>query len=903
MIKLSVSQFCCSILLSIGALVFTSYTSVDDPFGLLIKRFENYNQSHPQEKVHLHLDKPYYAAGDNIWFKAYLTNSLTSGPSTISGILNVELLDQKDSLIQQMKLPVISGVSWGNISLSNRYKEGNYRIRAYTSWMKNAGQDFYFDKTIKIGNSWSNTVFTTANYTIDKLGEKHNIISTITLTDKQGMPFTDRNVKYEVLFNGKIEKKGKAISNGQGKVTFSFLNTEPEKFKEARILITFSLPNKQVVTREILYNKIAEKTDVQFFPEGGTFIQGIPNRIAIKSIDASGLGKDIKGSIVDNNGAVITAFSTRHLGMGMVKFTPEAGKRYTANFKTQSGAEQSIPFPHSIKSGYHLSVDQTEENVIVNVFTTQDFLNKGNLKLVVQHNGNILFTSKAPDSKQQITAAFQKKQFPAGIVQITLFSPDNLPVCERLIFIKNDRNRIQTKVTADKKLYALRGPIALDLAADINGKPVQGTFSVAVTNTSAIKPDSLNESNIFTSLLLTSDLTGYVEKPNYYFLSNDEKTTEDLDNLMLTQGWRRFSWTNIINNTTAKIQYPPEKTLQISGIILTRGGKPLPRSRVTLINSSGGGLSIDTLTDAEGRFNFDNLSFSDSTKFIVQAFTEKNKNNLEIKLDTARAQVISKNKNTGDLEINVNETIASYLKQSENFFDQMVRLGMLQKGTLLDEVNIVTKKNPAKYSSNLNGPGNANLLIVADQLQTCQTISQCLERGILAGLVVKDGLPYLTRMGNSSPMQLILDGINIDSATFLNINPADIQTVEVLKDLSKTAVYGRRASESGVLILTTKRAGDENFVARNSKGMIAASPKGYSLIKEFYIPAYETQVVAESDDHRSTVYWNPNIITTEKGTASVKYFNANEPGLYRVVVEGFDLQGNLSHATYEYQVK
>lgn len=157
-------------------------------------------------------------------------------------------------------------------------------------------------------------------------------------------------------------------------------------------------------------------------------------------------------------------------------------------------------------------------------------------------------------------------------------------------------------------------------------------------------------------------------------------------------------------------------------------------------------------------------------------------------------------------------------------------------GNLLKEVKIVAKKNPAKNSSNLNGPGNADFLITSEQLQTCATIMQCLE-GRVVGLTFANGIPSLMRNG-SRPMKIILDYFTVSPDALMQITPAEIQTIEVLKEIGKTAIYGQGASLSGVLIITTKRADDDNFVARNS-GIRTISPKGYHISKEFYSPNYK----------------------------------------------------------------
>lgn len=344
--------------------------------------------------------------------------------------------------------------------------------------------------------------------------------------------------------------------------------------------------------------------------------------------------------------------------------------------------------------------------------------------------------------------------------------------------------------------------MTVDLTAQFLAKPTQGSFSVSVTNTKSVTPDELNESNIFTSLLLTSDLVGYVEKPNYYLNENTAEVRANLDNLMLTQGWRRIIWNNVINNLAPNIRYQPEKSLGISGAIATLGGKMIPKTKVSLFSTSGGFLSIDTLTDESGKFNFDSLSFRDSTKFIVQARTLKGKRNVDFKMDVESNEIVTKNTNNGDVIVNVNDALSGYLQQSKNYFDELTRRGQLERSLTLKEVKIVDKKNKVKNSANLNGGGNADAVINADQLQNCITLSQCLQ-GRVAGLLLSPtGIASLTR-NNGAPMQLIVDGMYMEPDFLDNIIPNDVETIEILKSIGNTAIYGSRGG-NGVIIITTK---------------------------------------------------------------------------------------------------
>lgn len=96
------------------------------------KGFQQYNDRSPQEKVYLHLDKSSYAAGENIWLKAYLTDATYHVPDLLSKYIYVELIDRSDSICQQIKLRQTDSCFYGNFRLPIDIKPGKYCIRAYT---------------------------------------------------------------------------------------------------------------------------------------------------------------------------------------------------------------------------------------------------------------------------------------------------------------------------------------------------------------------------------------------------------------------------------------------------------------------------------------------------------------------------------------------------------------------------------------------------------------------------------------------------------------------------------------------------------------------------------------------------------------------------------------------------
>lgn len=877
---------------------FSAFSAEDDPFAALLKKLEEFTKKYPQEKVHLHLDKPYYAIGDDIWFKAYVVDAKTSFASTLSNILYVELINDKDSVTKQIKLPLQGGITWGDFKLTDTLSEGNYRIRAYTQWMRNAGPAFFFDKTIKVGNSWTNDVFTKTSSQLSTEGGVDKLSSTIQFNDKDNSPYANTEITYEVKANNKNISRGKQTTNSSGEITIAFNNSSLST-NGGKIVTTITV-NKQKITKTIPIKTTSNLTDVQFFPEGGTLVEGLPSKVGVKAINANGLGEDVSGSVIDNDGMEILKFKTIHLGMGSLFLNPIAGKSYTAKVKFANGSEKIMALPKIEKSGYVVSINNTDSvKVGVKIMLSTDLLNKGELKLMAHHNGGVYFVGKIPTAKQVVNVSIAKNELLSGIVQFTLFNADNLPVSERIIFVNNSNDKIDLALQDLKPSYAKREKIALFFHAKNNAQPVRGSFSVAITSTAQITPDLENESNILTSLLLSSDLTGYIEKPNSYFLNKDAKTLANLDVLLLTQGWRKINWQQINANLQAPLSFEAEKTMKISGKI-TKGGKPAANGKVSLFSSSGGFFAIDTLSNEKGEFNFDQIIFTDSAKFVVQARTDKNNKNVQIDLDVIPGQVVTANKNSGDIEVNVNETMMAYLQQSNLYFDDQYRKGLLNKTIILKEVNVVGKKNPSPNSSNLNGGGNADAIITAKELQNTFSLSQYL-MGRVAGVTVRNGMAYMMR-GNQAPMSIFMDGMNMGEGFVLDdVIVQDIETVEVLKSIGNTAIYGSNGS-NGILLITTKRGGSTESYNRYSPGIVTYSPKGYYNGRQFYSPKYDV-AKDKKPDLRTTIYWNPHLISDTEGKVSLDYYNTDQLGTYRLVIEGIDVLGNLARKVYTYEVK
>ncbi|MGF1922610.1 MAG: TonB-dependent receptor [Bacteroidia bacterium] len=865
---------------------------VEDPFAILLKKLAEFTKKYPNESIHLHLDKPYYAIGDNIWFKAYVVDSRTAAVSNLSKILYVELIDERDSLRTKLRLPMENGISWGDFKLPDTLSEGNYRIRAYTQWMRNAGPDFFFDKTIKIGNSWANKVFVKADYTFSMDGSNEKVGNSIRFLNKEEKPYANAEVNYEVKLGVSIISRGKTVTNDLGEISIPIINREPGSSKSGAIHATLSLPDKRKVTKIIPLKATSSIIDVQFFAEGGNLIANLPNNIAFKAINSEGKGEEIDGIIIDNDGEEITSFKTSHLGMGSFSLVPMEGKSYRAQVR---GTFFNLPKHEA--TGYVLSVNNNDTSkVVVKILLTEDLIGKGDLQLLAQKDGKVYFSVKIPTTKNYAVANLPKAELPSGITTLTLFNSASLPVAERLIFVNNQFDKLKIDITNFKESYKKRDSVKLELAVSNEAVPTQGSFSIAVNNASLVEPDLANESNIFSSLLLKSELKGYIEKPNLYFTENNSEIKPNIDYLMLTQGWRKIDWKAVNESQLVVQEFKPETGLEISGSLTTLGQRPVANGKVSLFSSSMGIVAIDTLTDESGKFNFSDLQFPDSTKFVINGFNEKGKKDVMIKLNIVPKQQITSNKNRGDIEVNVNEQLRNYLKSSDDYFDEQTKKGLLTRTIQLEKVDIVGQKKQPPATSSLAGAGRADATYTAKDLKNSTSLVDFLNAK--ARLLLFKGSPTIVIDGMIMPFTVSTSssgGIGLDG-----YSPQNIETIEILSSSSNTSIYGIRGG-NGVIVITSKQGGSTEEEVESSNPVIH-NPKGYSLIRQFYSPRYDI----ESDtkpDFRTTIYWNPSIVSGGDGKFKLDYFNSDKPGIYRVVIEGIDLMGNLGRRTFTYEVK
>src|SRR5690606_23317859 len=191
------------------------------------------------------------------WFKAYVTIGPLNFLSALSKILYVDLIHPTDKIVQSIRLPLILGGTMGDFKLADSLSAGNYRIRAYTNWMRNFDSDAFFDHTFRIGTYRS----TTADSLSAFLGATQDGYESVVFSGLRGGPRADP------VF-GSLETAQHIVSAKQ------------------------------------------EDNSIQFFPESGRLISGNLTKVAFKALRPDGLGIAVSGYVEDGAGMRITEFES-----------------------------------------------------------------------------------------------------------------------------------------------------------------------------------------------------------------------------------------------------------------------------------------------------------------------------------------------------------------------------------------------------------------------------------------------------------------------------------------------------------------------------------------------------------------------------------------------------------------
>lgn len=646
-----------------------------------------------------------------------------------------------------------------------------------------------------------------------------------------------------------------------------------------------------------------KKADVQFLPEGGNLVSGIKSKIAFKAIGADGRSINISGVVLDNENKEVCQFAPTHLGMGFFYLQPQDGKSYTANVTYADGGKDSFKLPVAAASGMALSVNNeslSKFTVTITANNTCFTQNRGKDYTLLVYSGGVGTSVTCKLDSNLIVLDVAKHRLHTGVATITLFSPGSEPLAERLLFIQN-YDQLKINITSDKTAYHARDKVSL--ALDIKTRTdsaARGHFSVSVVDESKVAVNEAEENTILTTLLLTSDLKGKVEQPNYYFANINDETSRNLDLVMLTNGYRRFEWKPLLNNTYPAAARQPETSLEIAGTAKMMSGRLLVKGTVSLIALFHGSPVLSETTDDKGNFRFSKLMFADTGRFMLQAVNAKGSDNTELTYVTDKPAPVAPLPYAQIIQPDAGKAIKAYLDNDLKKHKQLYAQG-LTTGKMLREVKV--KGQRIEKNEITSRYGFVDYTIKREDINY-GLLSDRLTMKIPFLVFANDGIPghaivhkLITASPKHPPMRVVVDGMEMQPD--FDVNSISTTFIEKVDAITNPVTYDQYTE--GVISITLKHGRSASEIP--SRGVLPVNAIGFYIAREFYSPKYENPGATKAPDFRATVYWNPEITTDKNGSAKVDYYNADTAGSYRVVIEGIDSNGIIGRQVYHYFIK
>lgn len=907
------------LVIGIILVVLTGFHSVEDhPFLEKLKeRLAAFNTSYPEEKIYVQFDKPFYKPGDDIWLNTFVLNANSHKPSLISDVVYVDLIDPKGNVATSLELIVREGTAHGDFHLNESAPGGLYQVRAYTRWMKNSGKESFFTKEIQVQRIITPRLLLKLDYDKESYGPGDLVTAKLKISNLKNEKVADANVDVSVRLKG-VETSNAVISSDAGGVVhISFLLSDTLSTADGLLQAVVSTRGTQEsISRSIPI--VLNKVSLRFFPEGGHYVENVKSRIAFKALNEFGKGADVSGVVIDKRGRIITSLESFHMGMGAFDFQAAKGENYFVRIQIPSGNKELIPLPTPLPSGFALSLRNRDDTSLEWLIHSPS---AGDAYLVANSHGEIVYSKKIEVHAGENIVSVPTKEFPAGIVVFTLFDYTGLEQCERLVFVNGNKG-LTIELKTDKQQYLPREPVRLQIKTlDGNGKPVAAKASLSVVDDQLISFADDKQDNLLSRMLLSSEVKGEIQEPSFYFDSNEEKASKALDYLLMTQGWRRFSWKDVLD-TKRVITYAPERIKNVGGMVLNSQGLGFS-SDVTLLELGGKKRIVKVQATREGHFLFKNIDPTIPllllTKKPGEIMLQKNPS-FSISLNDREGTIILPAKDDDEVS-----AIAATQTEPESTLEQIsergLTLSMDNDVTQLSEVVITAfgVEDKKKLTGSITRVNENSL----DGMFSAISIESALQ-GRVAGVIIQPqtgnpasqasvmirGISSLSG-GRAEPLYVI-DGHPMGtslSENFSNgsmVGPDDILSIEVMSSPEASAIYGSRAANGALLITTRSRLGYMYFKSTKKApkfSSVRITPRQFSATREFYVAPPSVKKDEVRKDFRTTVFWSHTVVTNNKGEATVMFHNTDAISAFRITAEGFSGAGLIGRSEQVYHTE
>jgi hypothetical protein len=640
--------------------------------------------------------------------------------------------------------------------------------------------------------------------------------------------------------------------------------------------------------------------EIKFLPEAGNFVAGLENVVAFKCADINGNPLPITGKIKTSKGVEVASFSAQHDGMGKFKLTPVSGETYFAECNIKS-IVKNIILPTADEGITQLKLNYSKNKALLEINNEKVVADEARATSVIGTiENNVAFKLAINTEKAVTKAELPISTFPSGILKITSFNSNNKPLAERLFFVNSDDYKVEAKMQIKNTSISPRSKSTF--AFSLNDT-TSGNYSISVTDADAEIESTEGIDNIISRFLLTDNLTGKIYNPAYYFEVIDEQHNQHLDLVMLTNGWRRYNWNEVLSNKFPSMAFKDPNYITLKGVVKKiYSTQLLPNTELVVMVKTRDTIPdiFDVTTDKNAAFTLPGLIFEDTAYFSFQNTTGKDKRlNMQLSANNLAEEFkVTKSMFAPPALVWPNENQKNQIKRLNTDRKRYLRnVKELETIMLLSKAKTASDKFKERYvSKRFSGSGSRSEDLLENPPPLGIRIFEYIQSRFSSVQVQGGPLNYQliyrnTRSlsGGYIPMTVYLDEIEVEPNTIATMMAQDIALINVLPN-------GAITGSGGALVLYTNR--ERRLRESNESNFSTAELVGFSPTKEFYSPDYSVQFVNNSvkEDVRSTLYWNPYIVLENgKKEINLSFYNSDNAKRFKIVLEGVNQNGGILH--------
>jgi len=765
-----------------GSLLTEARGQAPDIADTAADRLAIYQRNVVSEKIFVHTDKTLYLPGQVLWFKTYVVDASTHRPLGLSKVAYVEVLDSGNHPLLQGKVALAKGEGDGSFLLPASCPTGNYRLRAYTAWMKNGSPAFFYEQGLTIVNPFMDPVTGTAS---------------------------------------------------------------PDAY------------------------------DIQFFPEGGDLVTGLPGKVGFRIADRQGRNLNATGRIVDETGHTVQTFAPLRFGLGHFDFQPEPGHQYTAQVRI-GDTVISQPLRQPLGAGFTLSVtDSADSRLIVRV--RKRGVSDKVVYLLVQNRGRVTHTAALELQDRETTLLLDKSALGEGVLHLTLFDGLGRPLAERLAFVY-PTHRLGIVAVADSTVYDTRSKVTVSVATDLTA-----SLSMSVALSDSLSGASAED--IASYLWLRSDLKGDIASPGYYFDSTKADRAEALDNLLLTQGWSRWRWQDVLFGRLPEVRFLPEyEGHQVTGVVFDKQTDRPAAGIPVFVSLPGKAFRFGAaLSDSAGRVVFNLEDFYGGNEVVLQlgkAYNNRYRFDMDDPFSLAPASApppvfrLPVSWHSALLLRSVNTQVMNVFPSGQQRFH-------LDHDTL-----------PLFIQPDVSYP--------LDDYTRFRSLEEVFREYVPEVAVSRTGSGFKLRVtsGKYKPIYpdaplILVDGVPyFNEDTVVSLDPLKIKRLDILTE----RYYSGPLFFDGVMSLTTYQGDLSDF--HLDPAALVVDYEALQPEREFYAPLYDNGLNSRVPDFRDVLTWQPRLPV---GRSS--FYTSDIPGTYKGVIQGITKDGMPGVRIFTFSVK